>query len=159
MPFSGTRLNDDRLGVARAGYCTVPITTIAFTDGCSPFICSPLLQGLSTLRLAARISPRDRSLLPGASALTRTGLAPARTSPLSGRTMLRIIAARVQAIAAVSGKERTRKNRSGKHLRAESNSDLLPGRQVTPRDRRLLTRDATAENVDLKAALLRHLHR
>src|SRR5436190_24383176 len=33
------------------------------------------------------ISPSGRSLLPGAPALTRTGLAPARTTRLSGRTM------------------------------------------------------------------------
>jgi hypothetical protein len=34
-----------------------------------------------------RISPSGRSLLPGAPALTRTGLSPARTSRLSGRTI------------------------------------------------------------------------
>ena len=34
-----------------------------------------------------RISPPGWSLLPGASALTRTGLPPARTTRLSGRTM------------------------------------------------------------------------
>src|SRR5450432_1401045 len=40
-----------------------------------------------------RISPSGWSLLPGAAALTRTGLAPARTSRLSGRTMVLIITA------------------------------------------------------------------
>ena len=43
--------------------------------------------GLLTLRSAGRISPSGWSLLPGAPALTRTGLAPARTTRLSGRTL------------------------------------------------------------------------
>src|ERR1035437_9862680 len=38
-----------------------------------------------------RISPPGWSLLPGAPALTRTGLAPARTTRLSGRTMTHIV--------------------------------------------------------------------
>ena len=38
----------------------------------------------------ARIFPLGWSLLPGAPALTRTGLAPARTTRLSGRTMPRL---------------------------------------------------------------------
>jgi hypothetical protein len=52
-----------------------------------PLVCSPLFQRLLTLRSAGRISPSGWSLLPGASALTRTGLPPVRTTRLSGRTM------------------------------------------------------------------------
>lgn len=40
---------------------------------------------------AGRISPPASSLLPGATALTRTGLSPARTIRLSGRTIAPII--------------------------------------------------------------------
>jgi len=46
-----------------------------------------------TLRSVGRISPSDWSLLPGASALTRTGLPPARSTRLPGRTMRRILPA------------------------------------------------------------------
>ena len=48
------------------------------------FVAPP--SGLSTLRLDGRISPSTRSLLPGAPALTRTGLSPARVIQLSRRT-------------------------------------------------------------------------
>ena len=48
---------------------------------------APLLQGFRHSARPTRISPLGWSLLPGAPALTRTGLSPARTTRLSGRTM------------------------------------------------------------------------
>jgi hypothetical protein len=60
---------------------------IAFTGCCGPPVCSPLFQGFRHAARLGRISPPGWSLLPGAPALTRTGLAPARTTRLSGRTI------------------------------------------------------------------------
>ena len=46
---------------------------------------------LLTPRLARRISPTNRGLLPGAPVPTGTGLTPAGLIQLPGRTMLRIL--------------------------------------------------------------------
>ena len=55
---------------------------------CSPLVCSPSLwKGFRHSAQPGRISPPGWSLLPGAPALTRAGLSPARTARLTGRTI------------------------------------------------------------------------
>src|SRR5665213_1062509 len=51
------------------------------------FLAPLFFKGFRHSASHGRISPPDGSLLPGAPALTRTGLSPARTSRLSGRTI------------------------------------------------------------------------
>jgi hypothetical protein len=75
-------------------------------------------QGFRHSARLGRISPPGWSLLPGAPALTRTGLPPARTTRLSGRTMTRhlIMSSRQASQCAVLGHKRNLKTGADKSI-------------------------------------------
>jgi hypothetical protein len=60
------------------------------------FLAPLFFKGFRHSASCGRISPPDGSLLPGAPALTRTDLSSARTSRLSGRTLVHFIHCRAQ---------------------------------------------------------------
>src|ERR1035441_2294743 len=70
-----------------------------------------------------RISPPGWRLLPGVSALTRTGLSPARTIRLSGRTILLSYTIFVQESMVRYDNTKKRRNPDGKRYPVERRSE------------------------------------